>query len=234
MKIPISRNDKRILARSIYYFNDLYNFIFKKLFGNLIDYKIRKGSHLANNQESIKNANSSQSAWLLNVKRGLILSIQIINKFKLKKLSDSCWIDVGCGSGLASIYAQSKFNIKKQYLFDFDKRNVEITYSNYQKAKSSILGKISKIIIPKIVEADAASCIIPFKKNKLSIIYMYNPFEINIIRKFIKNNYDLIKNGCIIIYLNDIYRKEIINLLKDYIKEYERNDFFQISVFYFN
>ena len=142
MRIPISRNDKRILARFIYYFNDLYNFIFKKFFGNLIDYKIKKGSHLSNNLESIKNANSSQSAW-----------------------------------GLASIYAQSKFNIKKQYLFDFDKRNVEITYSNYQKAKSSILGKISRIIIPKIIEADAASCKIPFKKNKLSIIYMYNPFD---------------------------------------------------------
>ena len=68
---PIRRNDKRKWANFLYFINDNYNFLFRKLFGNLSSNFIDKEQHHMLNSESAKYSNSTQTAWLLNVGRGI-------------------------------------------------------------------------------------------------------------------------------------------------------------------
>ena len=82
--------------------------------------------------------------------------------------------------------------------------------------------------------ADAASYKIPRHFKSLKIIYMYNPFEMKIMTKMLDNNIQVFKEGTILIYLNDLYRREIKNYLNEILIDYRRNEFFQISVFYLN
>ena len=112
---PIRRDDKRIWARFLYKYNELYNRIFRLILGNLTDEKIKQGCHYSSNKESILRANATQSAWLLNINRSfkLIRDLTSLDNIELKKMR---WIDVGCGYGLTSLYVACRYRIKKQYV----------------------------------------------------------------------------------------------------------------------
>lgn len=223
MKKPITRADSNILNKLIYFFNEKFNFIFMKIFGNLTDKKI-KILYAKNSDTSTKYSNINQTVWLLNIFRAMkMISNQIPFSYDKYK-----WIDIGCGNGISAIFVQIFFKIKKQYLFDLNKQCIQISNDNFKKAKNSIIGSFLGIEIPIIEQNDAYKLIL--KRNKLNFIfYLYNPFSEEILREFILNNKPNFKKGDIIIYINDLHKKVFEELLE--IKFQNRNSFFQVSIF---
>ncbi len=223
MKKPISRADKNILYKFIYFLNEKFNFIFIKILGDLTDKKI-KILDSKNSKISYKYANINQTVWLLNIFRAIkMISNQIpFNSTKYK------WIDIGCGNGISAIFVQIFFKIKKQYLFDLNKKCIQISNDNFKKAKNSLLGSFLGIEMPIIEQYDAYKIIFK-RKNLKFIFYLYNPFNEKILREFILNNKSNFKKGDIIIYINDLHKNVFEELLE--IKLKKRNSFFQISIF---
>ena len=171
MRKSIRRGDNDILNNFIYFLNEKFNFIFIKIFCNLTDKKI-KLIDAKNSDKSKKYANINQTVWLLNIFRAMkMISNQIpINSTKYK------WIDIGCGNGISAIFVQIFFKIRKQYLFDLNKKCIQISNDNFRKAKNSLLGSFLGIEIPIIEQYDAYKIIL--KRNKLKFIfYLYNPFS---------------------------------------------------------
>jgi len=131
------------------------------------------------------------TVWLLNLKR-------LYNIFsEIKKKKNYHFIDIGCGNGIPLIYAYRKFSFKSYSGIDFQKRYIKITKKNIE----SSLGKefINKKI--KLFFSNASNFILD--KNKSYFIFMFNPFDGFIMKKFIKNNIkNLIKNNSVVAYCN--------------------------------
>ncbi len=227
---PIRRKDSRIWVRFLYFYNDLYNLIIRKIMGNLDNERINSGEHISYNKESIVRANATQAAWLLNIDRciRILKSISSLTDIQIKQMR---WIDVGCGNGLASIYVAAKFGLKSQLLFDFDSRCIEQSKKKYEIFKNSFLGIFFRLNDPEYMHADAAQDQLPKELNDKNIIYMYNPFDEFVLSRFLEINIELINSGSVIFYLNDIHKHIIMDKLKDKISDYRRNDFYEISVF---
>ena len=70
---------------------------------------------------------------------------------------------------------------------------------------------------------DASDDLLPNDFDGKNILYLYNPFDDVILKKFLLKNIELINKGSIIFYLNDIYRDVILETnelnLKDFKKE---------------
>ena len=229
---PIRRNDSRLWARFLYAYGDIYNYIFRKTVGNILDKQIKKGMHISLNKNSISRASATKTAWLVNIDRCFKM-IRLIGGYSNKEIENFRWIDVGCGNGLASIYVAYKYKIKSQFLFDFDLRCVTQAKQNYKKYNDSLFGKWFHISQPKIKYNDASIEKIPNNYKGINIIYLYDPFDQFILKKFININAEIFKKRCIIFYLNDINRKIIFEELKNNVYRYKRNNFYEISVFLF-
>tara|TARA_A100001035_G_scaffold87112_1_gene67787 strand:+ start:10497 stop:11174 length:678 start_codon:yes stop_codon:yes gene_type:complete len=223
MKKPINRSDKNILNKFIYFFNEKFNYFFILIFGNLTDKKLEILDEKIS-KNSYKYANINQTVWLLNIFRAIKM---ISNNITLNPKKYQ-WIDIGCGNGISAIFVQVFFQLKKQYLFDLNKKCIQVSNENFKKAKNSLIGSIFGIEIPIIEKNDA--CKIILKRNNFKFIfYLYNPFSEEILREFILNNKNNFKKGDIIIYINDLHKKLFEEFLE--IKFQNRNSFFQISIF---
>ncbi len=229
---PIRRNDSRLWARFLYSYGDIYNYVFRKTFGNILDKKINRGMHISQNKNSILRASATKTAWLVNIDRCFKM-LKLLEGFSYKEIENFRWIDVGCGNGLASIYVAYKYKIKSQFLFDFDLRCITQAKQNYKKYNNSLFGKWFHISKPKFKNTDASIEKIPNNFEGINIIYLYDPFDQYILKKFIKINAKIFKKGCIIFYLNDINRKIFFEELKNKISKYKRNNFYEISIFLF-
>ncbi len=167
------------------FFNNFYNYLFKKKNNILIDkseIKNEKYSHI----KSINHSTALYTVWLLNLKRLHDLIKKNIN------LENYHFVDVGCGIGIPLIYAYKNLNFKSYSGFDLISDYIFIAKKNI----SHSLGSHSI----NLFEADAADFIL---ENKSYFIFMYNPFDEIIMEKFLKNNYKrLIKNNSVIAYSN--------------------------------
>ena len=124
-------------------------------------------------------------------------------------------IDVGCGNGIPLIYAYKRFKFKSYSGFDFEKKYVENSKKNL---KSSIKNKC----IINISHQNAKNYIL--HENKPFFIFMFNPFNKLIMKKFLENNIKiLIKNKSVIAYCNCIELEEIKNFCNNItlIKKYK-------------
>ncbi len=229
---PIRRNDSRLWARILYTYSDIYNYCFRKIFGNILDKKINSGMHISHDKNSILRASATKTAWLLNIDRCFKM-LRLIAGYSNEEIKHFRWIDVGCGNGLASIYVANKYKIKSQFLFDFDLRCISQAKQNYKIFNNSLLGKLFHISKPIFKNIDASIEKIPNNFKGINIIYLYDPFDQYILKKFIKINDEIFKKEFIIFYLNDINRKIIFEELKNKITKYRRNNFYEISIFYF-
>ena len=228
---PIQRNDSRLWARFLYFFNDFYNLIAICLMGNLDNKEIDEHTNFVFNENSLEGAKATQLTWLLNIDRSFEI-IKYFEKDQKDPFNGMGWYEVGCGSGIVSIYVSCKYDIKTQYLFDFDKRCIDLALFNINRYNSSLLAKLFGLNTGRVFEADAAHYKLE-SKNKKNIIYMYNPFDEKVMEKFILNNLDSLKKGSYLIYINDIYKEFLISIIGKNIKDYKRNAFYQISVFKF-
>ncbi|MEI8055657.1 MAG: class I SAM-dependent methyltransferase [bacterium] len=104
------------------------------------------------------------------------------------------FIDIGCGKGRACFYACQKY--KRVTGIDFSQNLVEDAQKNLKSFSGIIKGEITFEL------RDASLYDLP---NEPSLIYLYNPFDEYILRKFIKRNMNhFLKYKSRIAYVNDV------------------------------
>ena len=153
--------------------------------------------------------------WLKNIDR--IFSL-LSKKLPLKNYS---FLDIGCGTGIASIYFANKYIFKSFSGFDFAPILVNKAKQNREIV---IVKKLPRIdfFIKDSREIDLI--------KKPTFLFMFNPFGKETMNEFLQNNLDTIsETKSIICYINDIHI-EIFDQLDCTIV---RDDYFNLSLIYF-
>jgi SAM-dependent methyltransferase len=165
--------------------NRTYNFLYCKAH-NLKASKAIPVQDFKTSTDSIHDAKPFVLAWLLNIRR----SIRYLEK--RIQISDFHYFDIGCGTGISTIYAGS-WDFKSVIGFDFQSDFITAAKRNL------IIGKnVNKQI--SFIEEDATN----FKIKSPSILFFFNPFGPETLEKFIANNLREIEQGeTWVILLND-------------------------------
>jgi SAM-dependent methyltransferase len=118
------------------------------------------------------------------------------------KFDDFNFLDIGSGYGIALHFVMKNYHFNNYYGLEFDKYLVDISRENLDSLKKKF----------DIFHADACNFVI---KDLKYIIYLYNPFNETILKKFLDNNLNLLKkNKCIIMYQNNFYTEDLKKLSK--------------------
>jgi len=193
-------------------YNDSYNYLFKKINNIQIDKKETKDL-VKEKIKSLEHSTALHTAWLLNLKR---LYDQTKKKLDIKNYH---FLDIGCGNGIPLIYAYKKLPFRSYSGFDFVSNYVDISNKNI----SNSIGGEGIIIL----NADASEYILD---DKSYFLFMFNPFDGFIMKKFIENNYNnLVKNKSVIAYSN--YNQ--LDIIKSYTKDIEIIDQYKLAICYF-
>ena len=193
-------------------YNNSYNSFFKKINNIQID-KSENKNLVKENIKSLEHSTALHTAWLLNLKR-----LYGLTKKKLD-IKNYHFLDVGCGNGIPLIYAYKKLPFKSYSGFDFVSNYVDISNKNI----SNSIGEGGIIIL----NADASKYILD---DKSYFLFMFNPFDGLIMKKFIENNYNnLVKNKSVIAYSN--YNQ--LDIIKSYTKNIETIDQYKLAICYF-
>ena len=167
-------------------------------------------------QENIENIDHStllQTGWLLNLKK-----LYDLTKKKLD-ISNYHFLDVGCGNGIPLIYAYKNLIFKSYSGFDFVSSYIE----NSKKNISTSL-KNNEIIV---FNADASKYIL---EDKSYFIFMFNPFDEFVMKKFIENNYsNFVKNKSVIAYSNSCE----LETLKKFTSNIQIIDQYKLAICFF-
>ena len=195
-------------------FLQLYNYYFLKV-NNLKTYQKIDPANFIENPKSKKHSKAIVDGSLYLVSR-------LVKKFNSNHNSvDYDFIDVGCGNGLPMIFVKTKFNFKTVAGFDHLNEVVE-------RCKDNI--KRSKLADINVFTYDAKEFKLSSKRN---FIYMYNPFDSEILYNFMKNNIDnLRENKSVIAYINQI--DDEIKIFKEFLpKEIYEDKYFKIYLIFF-
>ena len=153
--------------------------------------------------------------WLKNIDR--IFSL-LSKKLPLKNYS---FLDIGCGTGIASIYIANKYIFKSFSGFDFDPILVKKAKQNREIAIVEKLPRIDFFV------QDSREIVLI---KQPTFLFMFNPFGKETMNEFLQNNLDTIsETKSIICYINDIHI-EIFDQLDCTIV---RDDYFNLSLIYF-
>lgn len=163
-----------------------------------------------------ENCNSDSSpmmvVWLKNIDRLMELTPQSIN------INEYHFMDIGCGVGISTIYFRENYVFKKYSGFDFEKRFVKFSKLNQSITTRNDINFFVKDIVDFFIE------------DKPSFLYLFNPFNLKLIKVFIENNFEnLKKNNSIIGYVNDIH----INYFELLDVKIIRNNYYNISMIIF-
>ena len=200
-------NHNNITSSNIRQENELFNKSWIKKNNLLFDEPI--GIDKFKNK-SISKIDSSPMCvvWLKNIDRLLNL---IPKYYDLKNYH---FIDIGCGSGISTIYFKKNYNFKTYSGVDFEKKFIEYIEINKKNSSTdNIQFSIEDVTYLKL-------------QDKPYFLFLFNPFGLKTIKFFIKNNFqNLKKNSSIIGYVNDLH----INHFTDYDVQIVRDDFYNIS-----
>ena len=181
--------------------SEKYNYNWIKYFGLKFFENVSLKEFSEQNLE-VKYSGSFQVVWLRNIDRLMdMMPVEInIRNYNL--------IDVGCGSGISTLYFLEYYPFKSFHGFDFSEDLITKAEINL---KLYLLKSKSKKFIDFKVN-NAKNIILEDQKN---LLFMFHPFEFPIAREFILNNlHNLKKNNSIIAFSNDFYIKKIIDLNK--------------------
>ena len=178
--------------------NDSYNqkWIMRN---NLIGSEIIEPNNLDIPSSKIKESGRFQVVWLQNIDRlmKLLPSDIVTTEYNL--------IDVGCGTGISTLYFASNYKFLEYCGFDHSQKLISMTHQNFEIFSKT--NKENHKISFSICDANTYS--IP----KKSILFLYNPFGSKTLKNMILNNIDLLKNThSIMLYANDLF----IDDIKDY------------------
>ena len=192
------------------FINDFYNLIFVKI-------NFLKTKKTLANFKKIKNYSNSkgyETVWLLNLKKLYKIFLQYKDPSKYN------FIDIGCGYGIALIYAYKKFNFNTYSGIDIIKENV-----NKAKKNLSMTG-IAKNKI-KFILKDASSLKL---SQKSYFLFMFNPFNDNILKIFLNKNSSILKKtNSVIAYSNC----KDLKIIKKYSKKIIRIKAYNLALIFF-
>lgn len=165
--------------------------------------------------ESIKlDASPFMVVWLKNIDR---LMSRLPIDFDHGKYT---LVDVGCGSGISTIYFYKKYAFKHFIGFDFSSSLISIANKNNENIRTSYVS--NKPILFEVGDAKNYRLL-----DEPLVLFMFNPFGWETMRIFIENNADVLrKNKSILLYANDICVNEIVK----YGRVLSRDDFFNLSI----
>ena len=202
------------------FWNNFYNFIFKK-FNNIKIDKKEKIEDVKENNKDLKHSNSLQTAWLLNLKRLYNLTKKIIEVEKYH------FLDVGCGNGIPLIYAFKKLKFKSYSGFDFILDYIEISEKNIQSS-IGIKDTDFKEVSINVFQSNASKFVLD--KDKSYFIFIFNSFDAHIMKSFLENNYEILKlNKSVIAYSN--YKQ--LDVLKRFSSNIKIIEKFKIAIIFF-
>ena len=143
---------------------------------------------IADSKYSIENA-SDYHPYGNPVFRHLIAEALTINP------NIKCFIDIGCGKGKQLIYAKRYFEFKTIHGIDFSSSLIEIAgYNIKQYGQNDITAACVDALDYRIPDEDA-------------LVFLFNPFNENILSIFLRNNIDHFRNfSSVIAYANDLHR----------------------------
>ncbi len=193
--------------------NNFYNYCFIKfnfLDEDLSQTKFKKIKVIKN----IDRSKGYETVWLLNLKR----LYDIFSRYKNPKKYN--FVDIGCGYGIALIFACKKFNFLSY-------NGIDIIDEYLQQAKKNIFlsGLGNKKI--KLYLKDAEN----FKiKNKPHFLFFFNPFDKKILNTFLEKNYSILKKtNSVIAYSN--YKN--LNILKKYSNNIKYINKYKLALIFF-
>ena len=190
---------------------NIYNYYFIKS-NNLKCYKPKNPDEFQELTTSKKHSRAVLDGWLY-------LSNKLIKMLKKEHdCKDFNFIDVGCGNGLPLVFVKKKFDFQSVSGFDHIKEVVERSKDNVARAGLKDIN---------IFIADAKY----FKlDNKKYFLYMFNPFDADIMNEFMKNNIDIMqKTGSVIAYYNQI--SDELNIIEKFpYKKIIKDDYYKISI----
>lgn len=192
--------------------NEKFNktWIYKK---GLKFYQTIDVSNLSVSDHEKYDASAFQVVWLKNIDR----LMDLIKKPQFGTLpnihfKDIFLIDVGCGTGISTLYFADNYKFKKYIGFDFDSeliKKAELNCSLF-KMKNEVITFFQK---------DARNYTIP---NERCILFMFNPFGLETMQIFIENNINILRNTqSFIAYANDI-NVDYLDSLKTNIKRIDK------------
>lgn len=161
--------------------------------------------------------NAFMVVWLKNIDRlcSMIPTGVEIGSYQL--------IDVGCGSGISTLYFYAQYKFKSFLGFDISRNLIDIARIN----KYRIISHINSVEQIEFRCMDARNIVLPDEPN---VLFMFNPFGWDTLSTFLENNIkNLRKNRSFLIYANDIFAAKALN----YGSIVCRDDYFNLSVIIF-
>ena len=168
--------------------------------------------------EAVKlDASPFMVVWLKNIERlcGMFEKSYDYREFVL--------CDVGCGSGISTLFFNHKYPFKRFCGFDFSEKLIGLAENNKVIASNNDFD-ISKVDF-EVFDAKKVKL-----QNERNAIFMFNPFGWETMSRFIENNVEIFKEAkSVLLYANDICIEEIL----DYGAIVERDDFYNLSLISF-
>jgi hypothetical protein len=167
----------------------LEDFIFEKKYALDLRGVIKNVDLSVSNKNSFSHASAYQAVWCRNLNQLLHEALKTGYKFEN-------FIDIGSGKGKACIYSYTKNLFPKIIGIEFSEPLIEIANKNKNKMNSNTINFICE---------DAANYKLP---NELNLVFMFNPFDLVVLEKFISSNLNhFIEHNSLIAYANDIHGK---------------------------
>ena len=162
-------------------------------------------------------ANSFMLVWLKNIER-------LCEMFRRSyDFSEFELLDVGCGSGISTMFFNHRFPFKRFQGFDFSPNLIKMAEENKSIA-SNYNFDISNV---NFTIADAKRVRLSTKRRA---IFMFNPFGWETMQRLITNNINTLKESkSVVLYSNDLCIEQIL----DYGELVERDYFYNLSLISF-
>ena len=174
-----------ISLRWQYLLNDAYNTYFRRS-RRIADAGFVPVSGLTTDSEYVTDARASATVWLRNIDRLIKASGIDTRKFH--------FLDVGCGKGVSTLYAQDQFRFAGMSGFDFDERLLAIAKENRDRSRVRNKAAVN------FFSGDAGKIRIPEQRT---FCFLFNPFGPVVLNLFIANNIDMLRStGSVIGYAN--------------------------------
>ena len=162
-------------------------------------------------------ANPFMVVWLKNVER---LYEMFCSEFDCQSF---VLLDVGCGSGISTIFFHQKYDFDRCDGFDFSSSLIGLANKNMKIINRN--GFDTSSISFEIADAKQIKL-----QDKRYALFMFNPFGWETMSEFLSNNIEVLrKNNSVILYANDT----CVGNLLEFGRLVKRDNFFNLSVIAF-
>ena len=155
--------------------------------------------------------------WLKNIER---LCNMFSSEFDYKSFS---LLDVGCGSGISTLFFHQKYDFQRCDGFDFSSSLIGLANKNKNIINED--GADTTSISFKMADARKIKL-----QDKRYAVFMFNPFGWETMNQFVSKNIEVLqRNNSVILYANDV----CVGNLLEYGRMVMRDDFYNLSVIAF-